>query len=118
MSNMFLDYDGPILRRIEHLNTFASPYRLTLHKGAGYLYWEHPDGRRALRTTWLPDEGARVVGFNFMGLRARHRVCERWIAERRTLASVLAELPEVGFDPEFSRRFEREAARHMASATR
>ena len=43
MSNMFLDYDGPILRRIEHLNTFASPYRLTLHKGAGYLYWEHPE---------------------------------------------------------------------------
>ena len=43
MSNMFLDYDGPTLRRIEHLNTLASPYRLTLYKGRGYLYWEHSE---------------------------------------------------------------------------
>lgn len=45
-----------------------------------------------------------VTGFNFMGLRARHRVCERWIAEGATLDRVLAEIDQADFDPEFAAR--------------
>jgi hypothetical protein len=43
-----------------------------------------------------------------MGIRARHTVCERWIAERRPVDYVLAHLSEAHFDPEFYRRYEPE----------
>jgi hypothetical protein len=36
-----------------------------------------------------------------MGIRYRHRVCERWIAENRTVDYVLDHLKEANFDPEF-----------------
>jgi NADPH-dependent 2,4-dienoyl-CoA reductase/sulfur reductase-like enzyme len=68
--------------------------------GEASLYWEHPAGRHALRVVHV---AGRVVGFNAMGLRLRHAVCERWIAERTPLERVLAELGRAGFDPEFER---------------
>ena len=71
------------------------------------LYWEHPDGLRSIRIVHLQD---RVIGFNTMGVRFRHRVCEAWIAERRPLEYVLDHLEEANFDPEFHRRFEAHVA--------
>jgi NAD(P)H-nitrite reductase large subunit len=68
------------------------------------LYWEHPSGDRAIRI--VHDDNDVVVGFNFMGIRYRHRVCERWIAERRTVPYVLEHLGEGNFDPEFFRQSE------------
>jgi NADPH-dependent 2,4-dienoyl-CoA reductase/sulfur reductase-like enzyme len=69
------------------------------------LYWEHPAHRQALRIS-LKD--GIVRGFNLMGIRYRHRVCERWIAEGQTIDYVLDHLDEANFDPEFFRRHERE----------
>ena len=54
-------------------------------------------------------DGTRVLGFNVMGLRWRHEVCERWLEEQRPLEYVLEHLSEANFDPEFFRRFESEA---------
>ena len=71
------------------------------------LYWEHPDGLHSIRIVHLQD---RVIGFNTMGVRFRHRVCEAWIAERRPLEYVLDHLEEANFDPEFYRRFEAHVA--------
>ena len=71
------------------------------------LYWEHPDGLRSIRIVYLQD---RVIGFNTMGVRFRHRVCEAWIAERRPLEYVLDHLGEANFDPEFCGRFEAHVA--------
>lgn len=65
--------------------------------GEENLYWEHPGGRHAVRIAHV---GGTVIGFNFMGLRHRHRVCERWIREERDVGYVLAHLHEAGFDPE------------------
>lgn len=48
----------------------------------------------------------RVVGFNLMGIRFSHAVCEKWILENRTIDYVLANLQEANFNPEFSRRIE------------
>jgi NADPH-dependent 2,4-dienoyl-CoA reductase/sulfur reductase-like enzyme len=86
--------------------------------GEQSAWWQDGRAARGLRIVWLPREGGRVVGFNFLGLRARQAVCERWIAERAPLARVLAELPRAGFDPEFTRRCEREAAAAIAEAAR
>jgi NADPH-dependent 2,4-dienoyl-CoA reductase/sulfur reductase-like enzyme len=84
--------------------------------GERSAWWQDERGARGLRIVWLPDEGARVVGFNFLGLRARQGVCARWIAERAPLERVLGELTQAGFDPEFTRRCEREAAAVIGGA--
>ncbi|MCA8959251.1 MAG: NAD(P)/FAD-dependent oxidoreductase [Planctomycetes bacterium] len=72
------------------------------------LWWESADGKRGVR---ILHDGGRVTGFNLMGIRYRHEVCERWIRERRSLDEVLSHLSEANFDPEFYRR-------HEASITR
>lgn len=75
--------------------------------GEENLYWEHADGRKALRLVHL---GGRVIGINVMGLRLRHEVCERWLAEQRDVAHVLAHLRQANFDPELFARHEAEIA--------
>jgi hypothetical protein len=52
-----------------------------------------------------------VIGFNSLGIRYRHRTCERWIREKRRVEYVLENLPEANFDPEFFRRYERDMVR-------
>jgi NADPH-dependent 2,4-dienoyl-CoA reductase/sulfur reductase-like enzyme len=78
--------------------------------GEQSLYWEHASGRFALR---LVHVGGRVIGLNFMGLRASHVLCERWIRERLGVADVIARLEECRFDPEFGARHLRTAARAL-----
>ncbi|WP_247234190.1 FAD/NAD(P)-binding oxidoreductase [Telluribacter sp. SYSU D00476] len=71
------------------------------------FFWEHSNGRTALRINHKSDAGA-VVGFNAMGLRLRHEVCERWIKEERSIRYAMEHLRDIHFDPEFFRRHEEE----------
>lgn len=71
------------------------------------LYWEAEDRRRCLRV--VHDDGV-VTGMNALGIRHRHRVWERWIAEGRDVDYVLDHLREANFDPEFYRRYEPQIA--------
>ena len=79
--------------------------------GAASLYWEHASGRKCVR---LAHAGGRVTGVNVLGLRWRHEVCERWIAEGRALPEVAARLGEAHFDPELGARHEHEIAAAFA----
>lgn len=74
------------------------------------LCWTDPDRRRSIRITFTEDDH-RVLGFNLLGVRFRHTVCERWIREGRSLDYVLPRLSEANFDPEFADRHEDELAR-------
>ena len=74
-------------------------------QGEQNLYWEHPDKKHALR---LVHDGNTILGVNVMGLRYRHRVCEAWIKEKRSVGYVLDNLGEANFDPELFRRYESE----------
>lgn len=76
-----------------------------LPAGIKTFYWEHYDGQHSLRIN-LEDESRAVTGFNVMGIRLRHVVCEQWIDEERTLEYCLKNLSDVMFDPEFSERYE------------
>ena len=76
--------------------------------GERSLVWEHADHLHAVRIVYT-DEG--VIGFNLMGIRWHHEVCERWLCEKRPVAWVLDHLEEANFDPEFFRRYENEMAR-------
>lgn len=75
------------------------------------VYWESDDREHAMR---IVHSDGRVIGFNFMGMRARHRVCERWIREGRPLSYVLEHLEEFHFDPELFRRHERAMRAELA----
>ena len=71
------------------------------------LYWEHTDGKHAIRINFDKNtEG--VVGFNLMGVRYRHEVCEKWIQNATKVETVLQNLGLANFDPEFYREYEQE----------
>lgn len=71
--------------------------------GTDSLFWMSPSKGQSIRI--VHREGI-VVGFNLMGVRYRHRVCEAWIRQGKTLEWVAKNLRKANFDPEFSRRYE------------
>jgi NAD(P)H-nitrite reductase large subunit len=71
------------------------------------LYWEHPQGKKSIRLNF--DTNTREIkGFNLMGIRYRHEVCEKWILEKTPIEVVLKNLKWANFDPEFSLKYEKE----------
>lgn len=80
--------------------------------GERNLLWVHREGRKALRLVHTPDAG--LIGVNAMGLRLRHRVCERWIAEGRSPRYVLEHLEDAWFDPELFPRHASEIRAELA----
>ena len=70
-----------------------------------HLYWEHADGRKSIRIAYKKDNG-NVIGFNLMGIRYRHEVCERWIKNKTSIREVLKHLYQANFDPEFFDTYE------------
>ena len=76
------------------------------------LFWEHASGRQSLR---LVHRDGVVVGLNLLGLRFRHRVCEAWIEQGRSVEHVLTHLRDAAFDPEFTRWHGPEIAASMRS---
>jgi NADPH-dependent 2,4-dienoyl-CoA reductase/sulfur reductase-like enzyme len=81
-----------------------------LPAGIQSLYWEHADGRKAIRINYREHDGA-VIGFHLMGVRYRQEVCEKWISENAHIEKVLQELGLANFDPEFYRQYEPEVVR-------
>ncbi len=71
------------------------------------IYWEHPAGRMSIRIVYDKNDGA-VIGFNLMGVRYRHEVCEKWLRERTHVEEVLQNLGIANFDPEFYKEYEGE----------
>ena len=71
------------------------------------FYWEHAGGEKAVRIVF-EKETSIVRGFNLMGIRYRHEVCDRWIKEKRKIDYVIKHLRKANFDPEFFKRHEEE----------
>jgi len=71
------------------------------------FYWEHADGDKAVRIVF--DKNTDVVlGFNLMGIRFRHEVCEKWIKNKTPIDKVMEDLRLANFDPEFYTKYEGE----------
>ncbi len=73
--------------------------------GLSTLYWEHPEGEKSVRINYEESSGA-VRGFNLMGIRYRHEVCEKWIRKETHIEAVLQDLGMANFDPEFYEQYE------------
>ncbi|MEZ0538892.1 NAD(P)/FAD-dependent oxidoreductase [Fibrella arboris] len=69
------------------------------------LYWEHPNGQKAIRINYAASDSA-VTGMNAFGIRQRQEVWTRWITEKRSIQYVLEHLAHANFDPEFFRQHE------------
>lgn len=69
------------------------------------LYWQHATENKAIRINYDTASG-NVTGFNLMGIRYRHAVCEKWLAEKTHIETVLENLSLANFDPEFFKTYE------------
>lgn len=69
------------------------------------LYWQHPTENKAIRINYETESGA-VTGFNLMGIRYRHAVCEKWIGDNTNIETVIENLSLANFDPEFFEEYE------------
>ncbi len=69
------------------------------------LYWEHSDGRKSIRIIYDRDT-SKILGFNLMGVRYRHEVCEKWLRDQVSIEEVLQNLSLANFDPEFYSEYE------------
>jgi len=78
-----------------------------LPSGQQTFYWEHPEGRKALRINYRSANGA-VTGVNALGIRQRQEVWEGWITDQTAITEVLTQLGDANFDPEFFPRHENE----------
>jgi len=69
------------------------------------LYWEQTDGEKSVRLNYDKSTN-EILGFNLMGIRYRHEVCEKWLAEKTNIEEVLQNLGMANFDPEFYKQYE------------
>lgn len=72
-------------------------------EGAKALWRTQPGRDLSQRIVYLPAEADRVIGFNMLGSRWNHRILERWVRERRSIAYVKDHLEAAQFDVEFGR---------------
>ena len=69
-----------------------------LPEGIETLYWEHPKGRQSIRINYRKADQV-VTGFNLMGIRYRHEVCDTWLREGRDLHYVVSHFESCQFRP-------------------
>ena len=72
------------------------------------LFWRHPSGKKSIRVQHEKSGERKVLGFQTMGIRYRHEVCDEWLEAGKPLAWVLENLGVANFDPEFYRQHERD----------
>jgi NAD(P)H-nitrite reductase large subunit len=71
------------------------------------FYWEHNKGRICFRAVYKKDDET-ILGFNALGLRLRHAVCDHWLQEKRKIDDVMSNIHQLNFDPEFFDKHETE----------
>jgi NAD(P)H-nitrite reductase large subunit len=74
------------------------------------LYWQHPSENKAIRINFETSTGV-ITGFNLMGIRYRHAVCEKWLNDKTNIEKVIANLSLANFDSEFFDEYEVEVVK-------
>jgi len=69
------------------------------------LIWVHPNGDKSIRLVYDKNDKS-ILGFNLMGIRFRHEVCEKWLRDKTHIESVIQKLSLANFDPEFYEQYE------------
>ncbi|MEO5673648.1 MAG: hypothetical protein ABIQ74_03295, partial [Chitinophagales bacterium] len=62
-------------------------------------------GKKFIRIVFRKNSRS-VAGFNLLGFRFRHELCEQWIREGKSVEYVMEHLRLANFDPEFYKQHE------------
>jgi NAD(P)H-nitrite reductase large subunit len=78
-----------------------------LGEGETDFYWEHPKKELAVHVVW--DKQSNLFkGINVFGIRMRHELFDKWLKNKASIDTIMANLSTANFDPEFYRHFEKE----------
>jgi NADPH-dependent 2,4-dienoyl-CoA reductase/sulfur reductase-like enzyme len=69
------------------------------------ILWQNEEKRLSVRIVFNK-KLMQVEGFNLLGIRYRHEVCEKWLHEKTHMDDVMKNLALANFDPEFYRSYE------------
>lgn len=69
------------------------------------FYWKHPTKPISFRAVF-DSESRALTGINNFGIRLRHKICDKWIKSKAPIETVLTELRDANFDPEFYSHYE------------
>ncbi|RME92381.1 MAG: NAD(P)/FAD-dependent oxidoreductase [Candidatus Hydrogenedentota bacterium] len=65
-------------------------------------FYRVPNEKKSLR---LVEQDGIFIGLNALGIRFRHKICEDWIRQKKTMEYVKRNLHEANFEQEFSTAF-------------
>lgn len=80
--------------------------------GIESVCWVDVEKEKLIRIVYDTQSKA-VLGFNLLGIRFRHEVCEQWILEKTKINDVVKHLPMADFDPEFYKPYTKQAQRYF-----
>jgi len=78
-----------------------------LKEGEEQFYWEDKSGRKCIKLVYDKMDKA-IIGVNVFGLRMKHEVFEDWIKNKARIHQVIRDLRNANFDPEFTKKHEKE----------
>lgn len=93
---------------IEYQTYGNVPAKLEEHQEE--FFWRHPKEYLAIRVVF-ERETEQFVGINTFGIRMRHHFFDHWLREGVEVDTVMAQLRDVNFDPEFYKSYEEEILR-------
>lgn len=80
------------------------------------ILWIDKIAKKSIRIVYNI-ENQSVVGFNLLGIRYRHEVCDKWIKENTNIEKVLEQLNLANFDSEFFKTYEKELVANFNKKT-
>lgn len=64
------------------------------------FYWEHASGKKSIHISF-DKETHEFIGINTFGIRLRHERFDNWLHQKAKVETVLEQLKDANFDPEF-----------------
>lgn len=86
--------------------------RNQLQDNEDQLYWENTAGNKCIKLVFDKNDH-QLIGINVFGIRLNHSISESWIRNKTDVNTVIKELSEANFDPEFFKKFELEIAENF-----
>ena len=71
------------------------------------FYWEHADGKKAIRISYHK-KSRKFLGINCLGIRMRQFFFDKILKENHSVDTVIENLKQANFDPEFYTTYEKE----------
>ena len=75
------------------------------HENEAHFIWQDSTKLRSVRFSYHP-ETERFLGINSFGIRLRHERFEKWLNDKANIDTVIKQLKEANFDPEFYTHYE------------